>query len=89
MRGGSICESIDFYSQSGAPLGSVNRNMAQRFGQPREHAPRHAERGHCGQGLRRQCVEVYFEKRLARIEDRPDGPSSRTSRTEPARKATS
>ena len=33
-RGGSICESIDFYSQSGAPLGSVNRNMAQRFGQP-------------------------------------------------------
>src|SRR5438477_3605863 len=34
MRGGSICESVDFYSQSGAPLGSVNRNMAQRFGQP-------------------------------------------------------
>jgi 2-polyprenyl-6-methoxyphenol hydroxylase-like FAD-dependent oxidoreductase len=25
MRRGSICESIDFYSQSGSPLGSVNR----------------------------------------------------------------
>src|SRR6201999_1251081 len=34
IQGGSICESIDFYSQSGSPLGSVNRNMPARFGQP-------------------------------------------------------
>src|SRR6201994_4039965 len=27
IQGGSICESIDFYSQSGSPLGAVNRNM--------------------------------------------------------------
>src|SRR5277367_3722996 len=40
MRRGSICESIDFYSQSGARLGSVNRNMVQRFGQPSVSMPR-------------------------------------------------
>src|SRR5262252_4723435 len=34
IRGGAVCDSIDFYSQSGSPLGSVNRNMAERFGQP-------------------------------------------------------
>src|SRR5258706_9375225 len=34
IRGGSIAESFDFSSQSGARLGSINRNMAQRFGQP-------------------------------------------------------
>src|ERR1700733_12351858 len=31
---GSIAESFDFYSQGGRPLGSLNRNMKQRFGQP-------------------------------------------------------
>ena len=31
---GSIAESFDFHSQSGARLGSLNRNMRQRFGQP-------------------------------------------------------
>ena len=31
---GSIAESFDFYSQSGVRLGSINRNMKQRFGQP-------------------------------------------------------
>src|SRR5205809_5361220 len=31
---GSIAESFEFYSQSGARLGSINRNMKQRFGQP-------------------------------------------------------
>src|SRR5260221_5217023 len=31
---GSISESFDFYSQSGARLGSVNQNMRERFGQP-------------------------------------------------------
>src|ERR1700754_1577269 len=31
---GSIAESFDFHSQSGARLGSVNQNMQARFGQP-------------------------------------------------------
>src|SRR3979490_2920583 len=34
IRRGSIAEAFDFYSQSGVRLGSVNQNMAQRFGQP-------------------------------------------------------
>src|SRR5438552_6336044 len=34
IRRGSICESFDFHSQKGALLGSLNRNMKQRFGQP-------------------------------------------------------
>ena len=74
MRRGSICESIDFYSQSGAPLGSVNRDMVQRFGQPSLSLRRAVlneaiiEKAWCSN------VELYFEKRLARIEDRPDQP---------------
>src|SRR5690348_18447967 len=31
---GSIAESFDFYSQAGRKLGSINRNMKERFGQP-------------------------------------------------------
>ena len=34
VRRGSIAESFDFHSQSGARLGSVNQNMQARFGQP-------------------------------------------------------
>ena len=34
IRYGFVAESFDFYSQSGARLGSINRNMKQRFGQP-------------------------------------------------------
>jgi hypothetical protein len=31
---GSVADAIEFYSQIGLRLGSVNHNMAQRFGQP-------------------------------------------------------
>src|SRR5262245_58731548 len=31
---GSIAESFDFYSQEGRKLGSLNRDMERRFGQP-------------------------------------------------------
>ena len=31
---GSVAESFDFYSQGGDRLGSLNRNMKERFGQP-------------------------------------------------------
>src|SRR4030081_3193728 len=34
IRRGSIAESFDFYSQGGARLGSINRDMKRRFGQP-------------------------------------------------------
>src|SRR5437868_11214833 len=34
IRQGSIAESFYFYSQKGALLGSLNRNMRERFGQP-------------------------------------------------------
>src|ERR1700749_2214220 len=34
IQGGSVCDGINFYSQAGTRLGSINRNMAERFGQP-------------------------------------------------------
>ena len=73
-RGGSICESIDFFSQSGTPLGSVNRNMEQRFGQPSVSMRRAMLNEAIVDKAWSSCVEVHFEKRLARIEDRPDRP---------------
>ena len=74
MRRGSICESIDFYSQAGTRLGSVNRNMVQRFGQPSVSMPRAVLHDVLTDKTWSSCVELYFEKRLARIEDRPDQP---------------
>jgi 2-polyprenyl-6-methoxyphenol hydroxylase-like FAD-dependent oxidoreductase len=74
MRRGSICESIDFYSQSGAPLGSVNRDMVQRFGQPSLSLRRAVLNEVIIEKAWSSDVELYFEKRLARIEDRPDQP---------------
>jgi 2-polyprenyl-6-methoxyphenol hydroxylase-like FAD-dependent oxidoreductase len=74
IRGGSICESIDFYSQSGAALGAVNRNMVERFGQPSVSMRRAMLNEAIVDKAWSSCVEVHFEKRLARIEDRPDRP---------------
>ena len=34
IRKGSVAEAFEFYSQSGAKLGSINKNMQQRFRQP-------------------------------------------------------
>src|SRR5882724_2778078 len=74
IRRGSIAESFDFHSQSGMRLGSVNRNMKQRFGQPAVNMHRAAlneailDRAWC------ENVELAFEKRLVRIEDRADQP---------------
>src|SRR5271167_3608662 len=64
MRRGSICESIDFYSQSGAPLGSVNRDMVQRFGQPSLSLRRAALNEAIIDKAWSSDVELYFEKRL-------------------------
>jgi 2-polyprenyl-6-methoxyphenol hydroxylase-like FAD-dependent oxidoreductase len=74
VRRGSICESIDFFSQSGVPLGSVNRNMVQRFGQPSVSMRRAVLNEAIIQKAWSSDVELYFEKRLARIEDRPGQP---------------
>jgi len=71
---GAIAESFDFYSRNGARIGSINRNMQARFGQPAVNMRRAAlnevlvDRAWCA------GVELYFEKRLARIEDRADQP---------------
>ena len=74
IRLGSVAESFDFYSRSGALLGSVNRNMKQRFGQPVVNMCRSTlnetliDKAWC------EGVEVRFEKRLVAIEDRADQP---------------
>jgi 2-polyprenyl-6-methoxyphenol hydroxylase-like FAD-dependent oxidoreductase len=71
---GSVSESFDFYSQSGRKIGSVNRNMRQRFGLPAVNMRRSdlleaiINKAWC------ENVELRFEKRLARIEDRADQP---------------
>jgi 2-polyprenyl-6-methoxyphenol hydroxylase-like FAD-dependent oxidoreductase len=74
MRRGSVCESIAFFSQSGVPLGSVNRDMVRRFGQPSLSMRRAVLNEAIINKAWSSNVELYFEKRLARIEDRPDQP---------------
>jgi 2-polyprenyl-6-methoxyphenol hydroxylase-like FAD-dependent oxidoreductase len=71
---GSIAESIAFCSQSGAPLGSINRNMAQRFGRPALNMRRSALNEAIVNKAWCENVELFFEKRLVRIEDRADQP---------------
>src|ERR1700736_1084836 len=70
VRRGSIAESFDFYSQSGRRLGSINRNMQARFGQPAVNMCRASlnevliDKAWCAN------AELHFEKRLLSIEDR-------------------
>jgi len=71
---GSICESFDFHSQAGRRLGSVNRNMKQRFGQPAVNMCRTTLNEALVDKAWSDGIGVHFEKRLARIEDRPDQP---------------
>ena len=71
---GAVCESFDFYSQNGARLGSINRNMQARFGQPAVNMKRAMLNEALVDKAWSSCVEMHFEKRLARIEDRPDRP---------------
>jgi 2-polyprenyl-6-methoxyphenol hydroxylase-like FAD-dependent oxidoreductase len=74
VRRGSIAESFDFYSQGGRKLGSINRNMKERFGQPAVNLSRATlnealvDKAWCSN------VELHFEKRLVSIEDRADRP---------------
>ncbi|HEY0852577.1 MAG TPA: FAD-dependent monooxygenase [Bradyrhizobium sp.] len=74
IRHGSIAESFDFYSQSGRLLGSLNRNMAARFGQPAVNMCRATLNEALISKAWCSNVELHFEKRLAAIEDRADRP---------------
>jgi len=74
IQSGSVCEAIDFYSQAGSRLGSVNRNMAERFGQPAVNMRRATLNEIAVDKAWSSCVEMHYEKRLARIEDRADQP---------------
>jgi 2-polyprenyl-6-methoxyphenol hydroxylase-like FAD-dependent oxidoreductase len=71
-RGGAVAESFDFYSQGGTKLGSINRDMKARFGQPAVNMRRAMLNEALVDKAWSSCVEVYFEKRLAKIEDRSD-----------------
>jgi len=74
IRRGSIAESFDFYSQSGARLGSINKNMKARFGQPAVNMCRATLNEAIINKAWCENVELAFEKRLVRIEDRADQP---------------
>lgn len=70
---GSVAESFDFCSQSGRLLGSINRNMKARFGQPAVNMCR-ATLNETVKRARCANVELHFEKRLVSIEDCADRP---------------
>jgi 2-polyprenyl-6-methoxyphenol hydroxylase-like FAD-dependent oxidoreductase len=74
IRRGSIAESFDFHSQKGALLGSLNRNMRQRFGQPAVNMCRATLNEVLVNKAWCENVELHFEKRLVNIEDRADQP---------------
>jgi 2-polyprenyl-6-methoxyphenol hydroxylase-like FAD-dependent oxidoreductase len=69
---GAVSESFDFYSQNGARLGSINHDMRARFGQPSVNMKRAMLNETLVDKAWSSCVEMHFEKRLAKIEDRPD-----------------
>jgi 2-polyprenyl-6-methoxyphenol hydroxylase-like FAD-dependent oxidoreductase len=74
VRRGSIAEAFDFFSQSGARLGSINQNMQQRFGQPAVNVCRATLSEMILAKAHRENVEIVYEKRLVSIEDRADQP---------------
>ena len=74
IQRGSVAESFDFYSQSGDRLGSVNRNMKARFGQPAVNMCRATLNEMLVSKAWCANVELRFEKRLVAIEDRADQP---------------
>ena len=87
---GSIAESFDFYSQEGRRLGSINRNMARRFGQPAVNMlPRHAERDAGRQGLVRLRLAAISRSAWSRSRIAATSRSSPISPTAPPPKAIS
>src|SRR5579872_298370 len=74
IRRGSICDSIEFFSQPGVRLGPVNREMAKRFGRPSVNMRRSTLNEAILARAGREGIDVVFNKRLVRIEDRADRP---------------
>jgi 2-polyprenyl-6-methoxyphenol hydroxylase-like FAD-dependent oxidoreductase len=74
IAAGSVCEAFEFLTQSGSRIASINRNMKQRFGQPAVNICRAALMEALVNKAWSENVELHFEKRLARIEDRADQP---------------
>ena len=74
IREGSIAESFDFYSQGGRKLGSINRDMERRFGQPAVNTRRATLQEILFNKAWCSNAELYFEKRLVKVIDRPDQP---------------
>src|SRR5579871_5824155 len=74
IRCGSICEGIEFLSQSGTRLASINREMEKRFGRPAANMRRSTLNEAILAKAERDGIEVVFNKRLVRIEDRADRP---------------
>jgi len=74
IRCGSICEGIEFLSQSGTRLASINREMEKRFGRPAANMRRSTLNEAILAKAEREGIEVVFNKRLVRIEDRADRP---------------
>lgn len=74
IRRGSISEQIQFLSQSGTPLASINRDMVKRFGQPAVNMRRATLNEAILAKAEREGIDVIFNKRLAWIEDRAGGP---------------
>jgi 2-polyprenyl-6-methoxyphenol hydroxylase-like FAD-dependent oxidoreductase len=74
IAAGSVCEAFEFLTQSGSRIASINRNMKQRFGQPAVNMCRAALMEALVNKAWSENVELHFEKRLARIEDRADQP---------------
>ena len=71
---GSICESIEFFSQPGIALASINRDMVKRFGQHAVNMRRATLNETALAKAAREGIDVIFAKRLAWIEDRADQP---------------
>jgi 2-polyprenyl-6-methoxyphenol hydroxylase-like FAD-dependent oxidoreductase len=73
-RRGSVAEAVEFYAQGGARLASINHNMMERFGRPAVNMSRAALNEAILAQAARERIEVAFDKRLVRIEDRADQP---------------
>ena len=74
IRGGEISECFEFYSRKGKRLAAIQQNMQARFGQPAVNMRRAMLNEMLVDKAWSSSVEVHFDKRLARIEDRADRP---------------
>ena len=89
IRHGSVCESFDFYSQSGRRLGSINHNMKQRFGQPAVNMCRATLNEMLVDKAWSDGIGVHFNKRLVKSRIAPASRSCCILPTAPPPKAIS